>query len=253
MKRPSAARVQTTRFQMFQLYGDGKKMPVPAHNERSLFEHDMYICPHQYVTEAGWKTSEVYFWVGDEVPESTVEDAQLFAGREARSMGGKLVKILQGKETPEFLQALGGIVITRRGSSNKYDSLAANMLCGRRHLGQVAFDEVNFAPSSLCSGFPFLITQQGKCFLWKGKGSNVDELGCARLIGMDLTLTGELIEVEDGAEPAYFWDLFEGGSGAKPHSADHWRLKPSYDKYCGRLFGSDASSKQQVSCHVFWG
>ncbi|KAH8902564.1 hypothetical protein BR93DRAFT_932158 [Coniochaeta sp. PMI_546] len=245
MRRPaSGARVRTQQAQLFQVSGDGKKQPVPAHNERVLFEREMYLCPHTFTTEVGKKVVEVYFWAGDEVPESAVEDAQVFLQREARAFGGKLVKLTQGKETPEFIQALGGIVIVRRGSSNKYDSLAPNMLCGRRYHGQIAFDEVDFAPSSLCSGFPYLITQQGKCFLWKGKGSDVDELSCARLIGMDLALMGELVEVEDGNEPDEFWRIFGGGS--RLGSADHWRLKPNYDKYCGRLFKSDAADRKQI-------
>jgi len=242
---PTGARVKTHQAQLFQVSGDGKKQPVPAHNERVLFEREMYLCPHTFTNEAGKKVVEVYFWAGDEVPESAVEDAHVFLQREARSFGGNLVKLTQGKETPEFIQALGGIVIVRRGSSNKYDSLAPNMLCGRRYHGQIAFDEVDFSPSSLCSGFPYLVTQQGKCFLWKGKGSDVDELSCARLIGMDLALMGELEEVEDGNEPDSFWRIFDGGS--RLGSADHWRLKPNYDKYCGRLFKSDAADRKQVS------
>ncbi|KAM4057132.1 gelsolin repeat protein [Hirsutella rhossiliensis] len=246
MNRPPAgAKITSLGFHMFKIFGDGKKVPVSAQNERDLFEQEMYVCAHNFTNAAGKKVFEVYFWVGDEVPEATAEDAQLFVQREARSLGGTLVKLRQGKETAEFMQALGGVVIVRRGSSNKYDSLAPNMLCGRAYLGQVAFDEVDFAPASLCSGFTYLIAQAGKCFLWKGKGSDVAEVSCARLVGMDLTLTGEIVEYEDGAEPASFWDLF-GGGGPKPHSADHWRLKPNYDKYCSRLFCSDADSKQQI-------
>ena len=247
MYRPVAgARVSTQRVQLFQISGDGKKVPVPQHNERVLFEREMYLCPHAFTNESGKKVTEVYFWAGDEVPEATADDAHLFVQREARAVGGKLVKLRQGKETPEFLQALGGIVIIRRGSSNKYDSLAPNMLCGRRYLGQVVFDEVDFSPVSLCSGFPYLVTQQGKCFLWKGKGCNVDELSCARLIGMDLALMGELMEIEDGSEPSHFWDIFSGAA-SRLHSADHWRLKPNYDKYCGRLFYSNPADRKQVS------
>lgn len=253
MRKPAVgARVKTQQAQLFKVSGDGKKQPVPAHNERVLFEREMYLCPHTFTNEAGKKAVEVYFWAGDEVPESAVQDAQVLLQREARSFGGKLVKLTQGKETPEFIQALGGIVIVRRGSSNKYDSLAPNMLCCRRYHGQIAFDEVDFSPASLCSGFPYLVTQQGKCFLWKGKGSDVDELSCARLIGMDLALMGELVEVEDGNESDAFWSMFDGGS--RLGSADHWRLKPSYDKYCGRLFKSDAADRKQVSnctTHLF--
>lgn len=247
MQRPdvSAPRIRSLSAQLFQFLADGKKVPVPAHHDRVLFEREMYLCSHTFNSEAGKKTTEIYFWVGDEVPLSVVEDASIFVAREARAMGGNLVKLQQSKETPEFVAALGGILITRRGSSNKYDSLAPHMLCGRRHLGQIVFDEVDMTPTALCSGFPFLITSSGKCYLWKGKGSGADELSCARLVGMDYALSGELEEIEDGREPSLFWDLFGGGS--RSGSADHWRLKPNYDKYCSRLFRSDAASKQQVS------
>lgn len=239
------SKIQTLSAQLFQLSADGKKLPIPTHHERTLFEREMYICSHTFKAESGKKMTEVYFWVGDEVPHSTVDDASRFVSREARALGGKLIKLRQGKETPEFLQALGGIVIVQRGSGNKFDSLAPHMLCGRRYLGHVVFDEVDFNPTVLCSGFPYVVTTAGKCYLWKGKGSGVDELSCARLIGMDYALSGEMEEIEDGHEPATFWDLFDTNS--KVMSADHWRLKPNYDKYCCRLFCSNAASKQQVS------
>lgn len=246
MSRPKAgSMIKTQNVQLIQISGDGKKSPVPGHYERVLFEREMYLCSHTFTNEARRKVQEVYFWAGDEVPESSISDAQVFANREARSMGGTLIKLRQGKETSEFIQALGGIIIVRRGSSNKYDSLAASVLCGRQYLGQIVFDEVDFSPQGLCSGFPYLITQQGKCYLWKGRGSGVDELSCARLIGMDLALMGELIEVDEGSESDQFWQLFDGGR--KASSADHWRLRPNYDKYCGRLFCSDSADRKQVS------
>ncbi|OAA38867.1 ADP-ribosylation factor [Metarhizium rileyi] len=246
MSRPDTGdKISSLGLQMFQILGGGKKLPISPQNERVLFDQEMYVCAHNFVSASGKKVFEVYFWVGDEVPESSAEDAQLFVEREARSLGGKLVKFQQGKETAEFVQALGGVIIVRRGSSNKYDSLAPNMLCGRRYLGQVAFDEVDFTPSSLCGGFTYLITKGANCYMWNGKGSDVAEVSCARLVGMDLTLTGELMEYDDGNEPKSFWDIFEDNS-SKPHSADHWRLKPNYDKYCSRLFCSDADARQQI-------
>lgn len=247
MNRPKGgSRVQTHKAQLFQVTEQGKKIPVPAHYERVLFEREMYICSHTFTDEARKRVSEVYFWSGDDVAPSAVEDAQIFVNKEAKSMGGNLIKMRQGKETAEFIQALGGIVIIRRGSSNKYDSLASNILCGRQFMGQIVFDEVDFSSSSLCSGFPYLITQQGKCYLWKGKGAGVDELSCARLIGMDLALMGELVEMEEGQEPENFWEFFSGDRRANLSSADHWRLKPSYEKYCGRLFCSDSAAQNQV-------
>lgn len=247
MRRPdvSPPKIRSLKAQLFRYSPDGKRTPVPAHHDRVLFEREMYLCSHTFENEAGWKSTEVYFWAGDEVPSSDVEDASVFLAREARALGGNLVKLQQSKESPEFMAALGGIVITRRGSSNKYDSLATHMMCGRRYLGQIVFDEVDITPTSLCSGFPFLITSSGKCYLWKGKGSGADELSCARLVGMDYALSGELEEIDDGRESPEFWKLFGGGSRAG--SADHWRLKPNYDQYCSRLFYSNTASKQQVS------
>ncbi|CAK7268357.1 hypothetical protein SEPCBS119000_003020 [Sporothrix epigloea] len=239
-------KINTLSAQLYRLTSDGRKQPVPTHYERILFEEEMYLCPHTFTEITGKKVTEVYFWTGDGVPETEVQSVQTCLTREARAVGGKLFQLRQGKETAEFLQALGGIVTIRRGSSNRFDSLASSMFCGRQHLGQIVFDEVDYETSSLCSGFPYLITRQGRCYLWKGKGSTVDELSCARLIGMDLALTGELTEVEDGKESANFWALFEGSGRGKPGSADHWRLKPKHGHYVRRLFCFNASQHEQV-------
>ncbi|KAL5624118.1 hypothetical protein BROUX41_004178 [Berkeleyomyces rouxiae] len=244
-KRPRSSQVaKTLALKLFQLSGDGRQIPVLPHNERVLFQQEMYICIHSFVSASGETTAQVYFWAGDEVPAAEVEDSQVFANREAKAAAASLIHMAQGRETAEFIDALGGVVIIRRGSSNKFDSLSPSMLCGRRHLGQVVFDEIDFSSANLCSGFPYLITKGGRCVLWKGKGSDVQELSCARLIGMDLTLMGELEEVDDGHEPESLWAMFNGNP--KPHSADHWRLKPNYDMYSSRLFKSDALIKEQI-------
>jgi hypothetical protein len=239
--------IKTLRSSLYQLSSDGKKQLVPSHQERILFEGNLYLCTHTFGNAAGKKVTEVYFWVGDDVQDTVANEAKIFARREARSAGAELVIIRQGKETPEFFSALGGIIIIRRGLSNKYDSLAPHILCGRKHFGQIAFDEVDFSASSLCSGFPYLIsTQSGKCYMWKGKGSGIDELSCARLIGMDFGITGEIEEVEDGNEPEPFLRIF-GNEAKIPKSADHWRMKPNYSKYCGRLFLAEPTTNEQVT------
>ncbi len=238
--------IKSLRATLYQLSIDGRKQPVPSHQERVLFEGNVYLCHHTFGTPAGKKVTEVYFWVGDRVPNNVVDDLSEVVRREAKSVGGRLVTIRQGKETPELVQALGGIIIIRRGSSNKYDSLAPHILCTRKHFGQIVFDEVDFSAGSLCTGFPYLISaQSGKSYLWKGKGSGIDELSCARLIGMDFGLGGEVEEIEDGNEPTSFLEIFGNGSQI-PKSAEHWRMKPNYNKYCTRLFCADPATKQQV-------
>jgi len=171
----------------------------------------------------------------------------MFARNIAKANTGRFIPIKQGKEPPAFFQALGGIVITFRGSRiKKRESTGLPerfVLCGRKHLGHIAFDEVDFARTSFCSGFPFLVSENRKLYLWRGAGSSADELGCARLIAMDIGLTPEVEEIGEGEEPASFLNLFPVNSASKtkspgiPPSATHWRLKASIgDKYRTRLF-----------------
>lgn len=246
--RPSfeqEGKIKTLRKQIFELTPDGKKNPVPSHQEHILFEENMYLCTHVFGSvPSGKRSTEVYLWCGDGVSASAIEDAQLFSRNTAKEAGGKLVILNQGKESSNFFEALGGIVITRRGS-NSSGAAATYMLCGRRHMGQIAFDEVPLSVTSLCSGFPYIISAtSGRLYLWKGKGSGADELGCARLIGMDLGLTGEIEEIEEGAEPESFWKALPGGNQKRQGAeAGRWHLKATCDKYATRLFTVELESR----------
>ncbi|KAL9119677.1 MAG: hypothetical protein Q9187_003770 [Circinaria calcarea] len=242
------SKIKTLRKQIWQVTGDGKKIAVPAQHEHILYEQNMYLCTHVFGSSTGTRSTEVYLWCGDGVSSSAVEDAQLFSRKQAKEAGSKLIILRQGKETSNFFQALGGIMITRRGSSSTY------MLCGRRHVGQIAFDEVPFTSSSLCSGFPYIISARfGKLYLWKGKGSGADELGCARLIGMDLGLTGEIEEVDECNEPNEFWEAFPDRKKRPGQMLNHWHLKPSCEKYTTRLFSIELESRLKSSSGFMWG
>ena len=240
-------KIRTVRMQIWEVNGDGKRQDMPPQQEHILFEECMYLCVHSFENAKGSKAAEVYLWCGDRVGEASVEDAQLFCRKVARENSSKLELLKQGKETALFIQALGGIIITRRAKS-----AALYMLCGRRHLGHVTFDELDLDPKSLCSGFPYLISAKfGKLYLWKGKGSGADELGCARLIGMDLGLTGEIEEITEGEEPAQFWEAFPGTRIAPPDKpSEHWTLKACHDQYSCRLFCVE--SERQKPATSFW-
>lgn len=249
-------KIKTLRKQIWEITGHGKSIPVPSHQEHILFENSLYLCTHVFGTLAGTRTTEVYLWCGSGVAESAADDAQIFARKVAKEHNGKLLILQQGKETSNFFQALGGIVITRRGSSSRGESpsksAATYMLCGRRHVGQIAFDEVDYSTRSLCKAFPFLISARfGKFYLWKGVGSGVDELGCARLIGMDLGLAGEIEEVDDGHEPDGFWEALPGGKHGAATDFQHWHLRPACEKYVTRLFGVEVEPSRPKSSSSF--
>ncbi|KAF2864982.1 hypothetical protein BDV95DRAFT_269150 [Massariosphaeria phaeospora] len=234
-----SGKIKTLKKQVQEITGDGKLAPVPTQEEHILFQDSMYICIHIFADAKEAKTSEVYLWAGNGVAEPTLEDVMIFGRNIAKQNQGKLVVIRQGKETPNFFEALGGIVITRRGSRPAHKEY---ILCGRRHLGHIAFDEVDFKLNSLCSGFPYIIsTQSGKVFLWKGRGCSAEELSGARLMGMDLTPNGDFVEVDEGAEPLTLFNVFpptdpSSKGPAIPRSADHWRYKATSANYRARLF-----------------
>lgn len=245
----SSPKIKTLRKQVWEINGDGKRQDLPPNQEYIFFEENMYLCVHYFEMAGGAKNAQVHLWCGDGVSEAALEDAQLFARKMAREHSCKLELLKQGKETAIFIQALGGIIITRRGASNRANS--QYMLCGRNHLGQIAFDEVDLDPKNLCSKYPYIVSgRSGKVYLWKGAGSNADEIGCARLIGMDL---GDIEEVVEGEEPKNFFEAFpDSKDGASGHSLKHWRLKPNHEKFCCRLFRIDHELAQR-SIFGSWG
>lgn len=220
----SEQRIKTANYTINEVTGDGKKVPMPPQQEHILYEECMYLITHTFSAN-DTSTSEVYLWSGDRVPDASIEDAQVFCRRDAREHNTKLEVVKQGKESTRLLQALGGILIIRR---TKNSSLY--MLCGRRHLGHIVFDEVEMESENLCPGYTYLISAQyGKLYLWKGKGAGADEIGSARLIGMDLGLTGEIEEVDEGAEPSRFWNVF--GSKTLGQWSPDWAKRTELNGY----------------------
>ena len=256
----SSAKIKTLRKQMVEIAENGRSVPITPHQDHILFDQSIYLCTHVFGNQSGQRTTETYLWCGDDAPASAVEDAQLFAKKAAKENSGKLVTLKQGKETASFFQALGGIAITRRGSSSMADvnagSGATYVLCGRQHVGQIAFDEVDGHPRSLCKGFPYIVsTGSGKLYVWKGSGSSADELGCARLIGMDLGLTGEIEEIDEGREPDDFWKVFQASTSHsiedQKASIQYWHMKASCENYVTRLFNVHFEAQRPKSASGF--
>ncbi|KAF2827860.1 hypothetical protein CC86DRAFT_201146 [Ophiobolus disseminans] len=244
-------KIRTLRKQIQEVTGDGRLSPISIHEEHILFQDSMYLCTHIFGDAKGARHTDIYLWAGNGVAEPTIEDVQLFAKNHAKQSQGRLVTVRQGQEPPNFFEALGGIVITRRGAKPASTEF---MLCGRRHLGHLAFDEVEFSLKSLCSAFPYLIsTSASKVYLWKGRGCSAEELSGSRLMGMDLAPTGDFNEIDEGSEPQDFINIFPPltvptKGPAIPRSADHWRYKVTSDKYRPRLY-----KIEQTQGHTGWG
>ncbi|KAL4975659.1 hypothetical protein BDW66DRAFT_137034 [Aspergillus desertorum] len=248
-EKGDALGIRTLKKQIWEITGEGNKQDLPVHQEYILYEGAMYLCVHSFEEDGNLRT-EVQLWRGDDVWGGAVDSALPFARKVARENSCKLEIISQGKEPARFIQALGGILITRRGSSSRSSSSAIFMLCGRKHLGQMVFDEVDFSPCNLCTGYPFVISAMfGKVYLWKGKGSSAEEIGAARLIGMDLGLTGEFEEVAEGEEPSSFYEVFPQHKETEKYAqSDDWLLKPAHDHFRHRLLRVD----HELGQRSFW-
>ncbi|EME47620.1 hypothetical protein DOTSEDRAFT_50986 [Dothistroma septosporum NZE10] len=214
-----------------------------AHEDYVFFSESIYACTHVFTTTKGMKSANVYLWIGDSASETAVEVANGNARRIARdNMAPSVQLVRQGRETAQFLQAMGGIFVTRIGTRDTAPK--QYMLLGRKHLGHIVFDEMGFGVDSLCGGFVYLISypvtlQDTKLYLWKGQGCSAEELSASRLAAMDMSETGEIIEVDGGAEFPSFLKIFGPGTSAGnvPQPSELWQQKASApDKFKTRLF-----------------
>ncbi|KAK3113592.1 hypothetical protein LTR53_008977 [Teratosphaeriaceae sp. CCFEE 6253] len=235
---------KTLRRSMSEVLPDGAVKTLLQQEEYTVFEETVYICSHAYLDEGDVKRTQVYIWSGTSASQSAIEHAQTAGKKLSRESGSLPVSaITQGHETTAFLQALGGILITRRGS--RTGAPKQYILCGRKHLGHITFDEIDLSPQSLCSGYVYLISfpvtlQQTRLYLWKGSACTTEELSAARLAAMDLSETGEIIEVDDGAEFASFLKIFGPGTTKASLSrpgTECWRQKGmAGDRFAVRLY-----------------
>lgn len=240
--------VRTVRKTIQEVPSAGPLKSLPPQEEYTLFSESTYLCNHSYTAGGKAIASQIFVWSGDSALGAARDQAQAAAKRVARESSAQVHLVRQGHEPPAFLQTIGGILVSRRGA--REGAPKQYMLCGRKHLGHITFDEVDFGIAALCSGFVFLISypitlQQTKLYLWKGSSCSTEEISAARLAAMDLSETGEIIEVDDGAEFASFLKIFGRGTmkSSIPKTGDLWRQKA----LAPELFEPKLFKIQQVS------
>ena len=232
---------------------------MQLYQDHVLFSSSMYLCTHTFGTLTGTRQTEVYLWTGNSVTQVHTESALSHAKKAAKDVSGTCLHLPQEKETPAFLQALGGILVTRKAAKSS-SAKQPYLLRGRRHFGHLAFDEVDLHPSSLCPGYPCILVtaDESKIFVWKGAGANPEEIAGARLMAMDLCATADIVEIDPTSEPSAFFAAFPGKvtSADVPHFGSHWQLKRKHDAYRVRLFHIKHSTRdvpgQLSTVGAFW-
>ncbi|KAI9690432.1 MAG: hypothetical protein M1822_009395 [Bathelium mastoideum] len=261
--RPLNPKLKTIRTSIHALDpSNGTLTPLTPHDQHVLYTGELFLCTHVATdtTTTGAKPSNTtYFWLGADVPPATTNAALPFARKKAKDDNATLVLVAQNKEPAPFLDALGGILITRLGTraaplaSQYHDGRSGDgtyMLCTRRHAAHVVFDEVPLSRGSFCSGFAFLVlgAPGGRTFLWKGSGAGVEECGAAKLTAMTLGGAGEMMDVDEGREPREFHQVFfAAGDPVRnvARSAEHWKQKRRCEeRYAVRLFRVETPQPQ---------
>lgn len=252
--------VRTLRKSIQLVSDNGKLTPLPAEREYILYSGSIYVVSHVYGSSSGQRQSEVFLWAGSGVSDAALEDAQIFAKRVAKeaAQGSRItpavVVVRETTEIHEFFQALGGIVVVRRGP-HANTSTRPYMLRGRPHIGHVAFDEVDLNLDSLHPMFPYIVvnprtSQDTQVFLWKGKTCGAEIVGSARLISMDLA-AADIIEVVAGDEPVEFLSLFQASYTTKREPMTEGTQIKLSDKLAPRLFRFDAFEPRRSSSSFF--
>lgn len=224
-----------------------------------MYDMSVILCMHLCVNGKGSKGSNIFLWTGAFAPEATIEAAKTIAKGMSRENGAAAVQLVcQGRETAAYINAVGGILVTRRGTRESAARLF--MLCGRKHLGSIVFDEVDFSIDSLCAGFVFLISypktlQETTLYLWKGSAHSTEELSAARLAAMDLGDGKEIMEVDGGKESPSFLKVFGAdatkGKFAKP--SELWQQKASApSKFQTRLFRVQQAEVKTSLMSAIW-
>ncbi|KAK1810374.1 hypothetical protein LTR12_015254 [Friedmanniomyces endolithicus] len=223
-----ATEVKTLRRTTQEILPDGSVITLRQQEQYTLFDSSVYICTHTYLTATSTKQAQLFIWSGSAASHSALSHAQKAAKTKSSTL--PLQTITQGHEPALFLQALGGIVITRRGS--RLHTAKQYILCGRQHLGHIVLDEVDFGLDSLCAGFVFLISypvtlQRTDLYLWKGTSCAMEEVCAARLVGMEVGEMGGIVEVEQGNEGSGLLGMFGPETVKKgiPEASAMWKRK----------------------------
>lgn len=225
------AEFRTVKRTVQEVLPDSTLQTLQPQVEYTLFDEHVYVCAHTYVSGGSAKRNQIFVWSGSSAVQQGTEQAQVGAKRIAREMGSApIYAVRQGQESEAFLQAMGGILVTRRGTRDA--ATKQYLLCGRKHLDQITFDEADFSSDSLVPGFACLVSypvtlQQTRLYLWKGTASSPEEVSGARLAAMDLSESGDIIEVDGGGEFASFLKAFGSGTQKNwlPQMTDIWRHK----------------------------
>ena len=211
-----------------------KHVSLPNTEEHVLYEKDMHAFLYMFNSEPGAAEPSAikFLWVGRECTLGEKEGMEF-----VRLMGDQNADtqvIQQGHETPLFMRALGGVIVTRTGTRRPLDSEEDALFCVRGCLGGISIDECDFRKAEFCSGFSYVVKRDvGDVFVWHGNGSLSEEITTARRFA---GLLGETVKEMMEADPSGCVELWKCFRDHEYASGDFWRRKYELNGFSPSLY-----------------
>ncbi len=177
-----------------------------------FFSADSYVVQYSYSSGSDRK-SVIFFWLGRDSAHMEKGTAAARAVELAQSLGGGVpqVRVVQGKEPPQFTALFKGAMLIHY--ANRGDAFEHTRLYHIRGTEPRAVKAIQVAVSAaaLNSGDCFALVQGDVATVWCGSGSSTEERNA--VVPVAGRLAPHVGYVEEGAEPAEFWEAL-GGYGA---------------------------------------
>lgn len=196
-----------------------EKVPWPKELYGQFFGGDSFLVLYTYVPK-GRTTEEylLYIWQGRESSQDEKGASALLAVALDDEYGGRpvQVRVEQGKEPDHMVAIFNGKMVVHKGgkasgfknktAEDTYDTDGVSLFHVRgtspANTRAVQVEEVS---AQLNSGDAFILLTPGKMFVWYGTHSSEDERRTAKATAYNMLQDRDMVEVEEGREPADFW------------------------------------------------
>ena len=210
-----------------------KHVSLPNTEEHILYTNDMHAFLYMFNDEPGAPEPSAikFLWVGKDCKLGEKEGMEF-----VRLMGDQNADtqiIHQGHESPLFMRALGGVIITRSGTRRPLNSTEDALFCVRQCLGGISIDQVEMRKADFCSGFSYVVKKDGDVYVWHGNGSLSEEIAAARRFAGEISSQVRETMEGDPMGCAELWKCFEDQEYA---SRDFWRKKYDLNGFTPSLY-----------------
>src|SRR5579862_841544 len=210
-----------------------KHVSLPNTEEHVLYANDMQAFLYMFNDEPGAPEPSAikFLWVGKDCRLGEKDGMEFI-----RLMGDQNADtqiIQQGHESPLFMRALGGVIVTRSGTRRPLGSPEDALFCVRQCLGGISIDQVDMRKAEFCSGFSYVVKKDGDVFVWHGNGSLNEEIAAARRFAGEISSKVRETMEGDPVGCAELWKCFDDTEYA---SGDFWRRKYDLDGFTPSLY-----------------